>query len=375
MGVSLKITSLIFFLAVVLLFQTGTFSPIAFAQSSNEDTHIPSWFKNIVKWWKEGKLSDKEILNVIENLSKREIIKLDSNKIKSDKTILPETTFFLPPNKDGASIPSYVKNTFESWEEGLVSDIAVVDTIKFLIQANIIITSPSSLDKQPRQLAAIIDQLHDSIPNERYQEKTIEYLENAGYDVDLYTTEDLTLDFFKNLPTMNYKLIIFRTHSFEETYPENHTFLFTGEKYELKKYIQEQLSGQIAKGIPLNVQGLEELKEDNESIDDKSYFVFGSKMMDELMIGKFPQSVIIIGGCESVRTSELGKSFILRGASTVVGWDRSVKSLENDKVMLALLEEILINKIGIHDALLSLNGEFSTKLHYSSQLNYVQHKR
>jgi len=130
--------SLIFFLATVLLFQTVTFNPIASAQSSNEDTNVPSWLKNIVKWWKEGKLSDEEIINVIENLLKREIIKLDSTKIKSET--IPETKFFLPPNKEGAGIPSYVKNTFASWEEGSVSDSDVANTIKFLIEANIMIS-------------------------------------------------------------------------------------------------------------------------------------------------------------------------------------------------------------------------------------------
>ena len=101
----------------VLLFQTVTFSPIALAQNPNEDTNMPSWFKNNVKWWNEEKLSDKDMINAIENLLKRDIIKLDSNESKSGDT-LPETTFFLPPNKDGAKIPNYAKNTFTSWEEG-----------------------------------------------------------------------------------------------------------------------------------------------------------------------------------------------------------------------------------------------------------------
>jgi len=146
------------FLAVVLLFQTATFSPTALAQSPNEDTNMPSWFKNNVKWWNEEKLSDIDMINAIENLLKREIIKLDSTKIKTGET-LSETGFFLPPNKDGTKIPSYIKNTFVSWEEGSVSDSDVANTIKFLIETNIIFTPTYSPDK-PRQLAAIIDQLH-----------------------------------------------------------------------------------------------------------------------------------------------------------------------------------------------------------------------
>jgi len=57
-----QLTSLVLFLAIVLLFQTITFSPIASAQSPNEDTNVPSWFKNNVKWWNEGKLSDNDFI-------------------------------------------------------------------------------------------------------------------------------------------------------------------------------------------------------------------------------------------------------------------------------------------------------------------------
>jgi len=362
--------SLVFFLAAVLLFQTVTFSPNAVAQGYPEDIQIPSWFKTNAKWWKEDKISDEDIINAIENLLNQKIIKLDSSKTKSTTATL-ESSSPLPTNKDGARIPSYVKNIFVFWEEGSVSDSEVANTIKFLIEANII-TSTSSPDKQPRQLAAIIDQLHDSIPNKFNQQKTLEYLEQAGFDVDVYTTEDITVDFYKKLPSMNYKFIIFRTHSLEEvTELQNSTFLFTGEKYDVTKYIQEQLSGQVARGIPIYEQELMELQESNELGEDKMYFVVGSKMVDELMVGKFPQTVIIIGGCESVRNHDLAESLIFRGASTVIGWDSTINSYENDRVMLALLEEILINKINIHDSIVSVMEEFGPDLQYSSKLHYI----
>ncbi len=368
----LKTPLLIFFLAAILLFQIVTFTPIALAQNLPEDTQMPSWFKNIIKWWKEGKLSDKEIINAIENLLKRKIIKLDSTEIKSET--IPETKFFLPPNKEGAKIPSYAKNSFVSWEEGSTSDSDIVNTIKFLIEANIIFTPTFSPDK-PRPLAAIIDQLDDLIPNKRYQQKSLEYLENAGFDVDLYTTEDITVDFFKNLPSMNYEFIIFRTHSLEIGEDFSDTFLFTGEKYDINKYILEQLSGQVAKAIPISDQSSDETIENVIADPDAMYFTVGSKLVDELMIGEFPQSVIIIGGCESVRNPDLAKSLLLRGASAVIGWDRSILSTENDRVMLALLEEILINKIGMYDGIDSVMDEFGENLKYSSELYYFQDKR
>ncbi len=369
----LKTPLLIFFIAAILLFQIVTFSPIALGQNYPGDIQIPSWFKNIIKWWKEGELSDKEIINALENLLKREIIKLDSTKIKSGTAIL-ETKFFLPPNKEGAKIPSYAKNSFISWEEGSTSESDVANNIKFLIESNIIFTPTFSPDK-PRPLAAIIDQLDDLIPNKRFQQKALEYLEDSGFDVDLYTTEDITVDFFKKLPSMNYEFIIFRTHSLEVSQLGNSTFLFTGEKYDINKYILEQLSGQVHKAIPISDQSSDEEIEEVMADPDAEYFTVGSKLIDELMIGEFPQSVIIIGGCESVRTPDLAKSLILRGASAVIGWDRSINSMENDRVMLALLEEILINKIGMYDAIDSVMDEFGENLEYSSELYYFQDKR
>ncbi|MCZ6582216.1 MAG: hypothetical protein O6761_03475 [Thaumarchaeota archaeon] len=359
---------MIFFLSTVLLFQTVTFSPIALAQSSNEDTNVPSWFKNNVKWWKEDKISDRDIINAIENLLKREIIKLDSTKIKSEVT-LSESRFVLPPYKDGVSIPSHVKNTFASWEEGVFSDSDVANTIKFLIKANVIITSTSSPDK-PRQLAAIIDQLDDLVPNKAFQQKAQEYLENAGYDVDVYTTEDITVDFYKKLPSMNYKFIYIRTHSFEIPRDDNNTYLFTGEKYDINKYIQEQLFDQVSEGMPIYGEELMQPQESNELVEDQTYFVVGSKLVDELMVGEFPQTLIVIGGCESVRKHDLAKSLIIRGASAVVGWDRSIGSMENDLVMIALFEEILINKINISDSIVSVMEKFGPGLQYSSELHY-----
>jgi hypothetical protein len=342
---------------------------MASAQSS-EDTHIPSWFKNNIQWWNEGKLSDVEMTNTLENLLKREIIKLDSTKIKSGPT-LPETKLFLPPNKEGAKIPSYVKDTFTSWEEGAVSDSDVANTIKFLIEAQVITTSTSTNSK-PRQSAVIIDQLHDLIPNKRHQEITQEYLEKAGYDVDIYTTEDITVDFYKKLPSMGYKLIYIRTHSLESTQFDGTTFLFTGEKYDINNHMAEQLSGQVGKAIPLSNQASEDAIKDAMSDSDETYFTIGPKLVDEVMVGEFPESVVIIAGCESVRKPDLATSLIFRGASSVVGWDRTIGSLENDQVMLSLLEDVLIDKTGIHDAVHSVNEEFVPNLQYSSELHIIQ---
>ena len=109
----------------------------------------------------------------------------------------------------------------------------------------------------------------------------------------------------------------------------------------------------------------------DQSLPDKTYFMIGSKFIDELATGEFPQSVIIIGGCESVRTKDLVGSLLSRGASEVIGWDRTILTTENDRVMLALLEEVLINKIGFYDAVPAVMEKYGPSLLYSSQLHDI----
>ncbi len=93
--------------------------------------------------------------------------------------------------------------------------------------------------------AVIIDQLHNDKPNKNYQQNVTKYLETAGYEVDLYTTDDITVDFYKKLPSLNYEYIVIRTHSLGIGEVEESSSLFTGEIYEVFDHIQEQYSGVV----------------------------------------------------------------------------------------------------------------------------------
>jgi len=79
--------------------------------------------------------------------------------------------------------------------------------------------------------AVIIDQLHNELPSEKFQNKATQYLTDAGYKVDLYTTDEITIDFYKMLPAMNYEYIVIRTHALGQGVVDTSPSLFTGEKY------------------------------------------------------------------------------------------------------------------------------------------------
>jgi len=190
--------------------------------------------------------------------------------------------------------------------------------------------------------------------------------------VDLYTTDDITVDFYKKLPSLNYEFIVIRTHSLGIGEVEESSSLFTGEIYNHYDHIPEQYSRIVGHGVPFLPREVEELG-GLESLQNKTYFVVGSKFIDEVMLGTFPKSKIILAGCETTEGDHLAKSLLLRGASEVVGWDGLISSRQNDEIIMQVLEETLVNGIELEDAVESVMKQYEQKLltdtalsHYSS---------
>jgi len=197
--------------------------------------------------------------------------------------------------------------------------------------------------------AVIIDQLHNELPSKDFQNKVTEYLTGAGYKVDLYTTDEITIDFYKKLPAMNYEYIVIRSHALGEGMVDKSASLFTGEKYSEHKYIKEQFLGHIGRGVPI-LYG-EMMKLDGDRIMDKTYYVIGSKFVEEFMVGNFQNSTIILAGCETAKDSKLAESFLKRGASEVIGWTGLVDSTNNVLVVLDVLDKTLGSGIEMKDAI------------------------
>lgn len=216
--------------------------------------------------------------------------------------------------------------------------------------------------------AAIIDQLHEELPNFELQANATKILEEAGYQVDLYLTDEITVDFYKNLPSMNYHFILIRSHGGEDLSYEYPTRLFTGEKFSKGKYTGEQIYRQVGYGFPLYEEDLEELKESEQDIFDKAYFTVGTKMVEDVMVGTFPDSIIIVGGCQSARSHDLMEALMKRGAKHVLGWGATISSKDNDKAMISLLEDIFVNDVSLYDAVAKVNKELRPDFEHQPQL-------
>jgi len=230
------------------------------------------------------------------------------------------------------------------------------------------------------QKAVIIDQLHYDLPNPEFIQNATEMLEGAGYQVDVYTTEDITVDFYKKLPSMNYQYVIIRSHSADDISGKS-VALFTGEEYEEDKYILEQLSGHVVKGAPTQRQTFypntytEDWVFSNATFRemttsfiagmdvDDAFFLITPKFVKEAMIGTFPDSTLLIGGCDVLSNTSLAESLVNRGASSIIGWDNTVSSVKNDVMMLEFLQANLVNNMETNEA---VNFVMENSIHVES---------
>ncbi|GAG80208.1 unnamed protein product, partial [marine sediment metagenome] len=109
---------------------------------------------------------------------------------------------------------------------------------------------PTGSSQSGELKAVIVDQLYSLQPNEAFINEITKELEDYGLEVDLYQGDEVTVDFYRQLPGYGYELIIFRAHSGllrGKGERIERTCLFTNERYSETRHVAEQLSDQLAK--------------------------------------------------------------------------------------------------------------------------------
>ncbi len=157
---SIKKLLFLCWIVFVLLFQIEIFNS-ALAQSVEKNSIIPSWFKININWWNENKITDNEIIRAIEFLLHKEIIKIDSDQIKT--IVDSDSNLLFMPNEEYNKIITDIKQDFIFWQSGSISDEDIVNTITLLIKNRIVNNSNYT---QTKLSAAIIDVLDDRDSNQ-----------------------------------------------------------------------------------------------------------------------------------------------------------------------------------------------------------------
>jgi len=231
-------------------------------------------------------------------------------------------------------------------------------TYNFLNQPQNQTTNPAS--SQPK--AAIVDQLSLTFPNQTFIETATNTLEQAGYTVDYYPGEKVTVEFYRNLPTHGYGLIILRVHSTATTpdRTEGPVTLFTSERYDRSKHVYEQLSDQLV----LVAFSQDEMKE------GITYFGINPPFVTQGMNGKFQSTIVIMMGCEGLDNTFMAEAFVEKGAKVYVSWNQPVSASHTDTATTQLLQHFLIEKLTLKQSVQETFKEVGFDPIYKSLLIY-----
>ena len=210
--------------------------------------------------------------------------------------------------------------------------------------------------------AALVDQIALMNPDPEFTEQALAYLNEAGFSADVYEGEEVTVELFRTLPEKGYQLILFRSHStnvLNEAIPGGPVFLFTSEVYDKSKYVKEQLANRIGRAKILYGE------------NSPLYFAIIAGFVRYEMVGHFDDTLIIIGGCQSLGTPDLAQAFIDRGASAVIGWNDWVDLSHNDQAILHLLRGLTTEKLTLEQAVRKTMNEIGPDPAYDSSLTYL----
>jgi len=174
--------------------------------------------------------------------------------------------------------------------------------------------------------AAIIDQLSikETWANATFMNTSTSILRSAGYDVEIFSGQEVDVKFYESLPTRGFRIIILRAHSTVRV-GSNYVDLFTSEPYAEGEYME--LGDQISKAVFFN--------------SSEEYFAIGPTFVKQSMGGSFSDAVIILMGCSGLNYTTMAEELTRKGARVILGWTNLVLPSETDYFITLLLRYLL----------------------------------
>ena len=217
-----------------------------------------------------------------------------------------------------------------------------------------------------RPKAVIIDQLAITDPNPDFVNAAGTRLQDAGYAVDYYRSDEVTVDFYRDLPTHGYKLIVIRSHASQKVFErdpatdraieKDGVALFTNERYSDLTHTDDQ------RDYRLGIGSYPQL-----AITDK-YFLIGPAFVQSSMNGAFHDGTIVLMGCGGLSTTGLAQAFQRRGVTQFISWDTLVTAAHTDAATTALLSHLVTDGLPAADAVAKTMAEVGPDPSYGSRL-------
>jgi hypothetical protein len=242
--------------------------------------------------------------------------------------------------------------------------LLVVAFLSGALAAGIILSGVTTGGPGPRT-AVIVDQLSLTQPNPDFVESATGLLQDAGYVVDYFPGEQVTVEFYRELPTHHYDLIILRIHSGISTEVDvttgekasmEYVALFTGEPYSETKYPEEP---ERRLGRATHHEG------------DPPLFGIGPEFIAYSMRGSFDKALIVLMGCDGLRSQTTAQAFLDRGASAFVSWSRAVSAAHTDAATLRLLEKLVVDRLPVGEAVAQTAAEVGPDPSYGAELRVL----
>lgn len=185
-----------------------------------------------------------------------------------------------------------------------------------------------------------------------YEQNLTNYLSTAGYRVDVFRGENVTIDLLRNIG--GYKVLILRLHSAIRS-GDGFLYLFSGEKYTKSKYALEQLSGGVREGI---------------TFDNVSYFAINAVFLGGNNPTGLKDSTIILMGCNGTGSAYSIQRLLDRGVKTYIAWTGYVNLSYSDETTLALVKALYLERSSVQVAVEEAMKEAGTEPAYHSVLEY-----
>lgn len=213
--------------------------------------------------------------------------------------------------------------------------------------------------------AVIVDQLSLSQPNQTFIELANSTLINAGFTVDHYSGENVTVDFYRELPSMGYGFIILRAHSApvnRTAWEKSYISFFTNENYSANRHHADQILGRVVpvryhEGAPI-LFGV-----------TPDFFRYSAN-------GRFNNSIIVMMGCFGL-TFPLANSSVTMadtlvdlGAKVYVSWNKAVTISRTDLGTLRFLRHFVTDGKSAGKSAFDTNNEIGEDPDYDSILVY-----
>jgi hypothetical protein len=195
--------------------------------------------------------------------------------------------------------------------------------------------------------AAIVDQLSSSKLGAAIRNQNTTFIEAAEHllqerfsTIDYYS-DNATVEQYARLASLGYKLIVWRGHS-ALALDSGYVALSSTDKYGLKNYDGYLENDELAL---CEITG-----------DASQYFGITPKFIEQVMEGKFTDTVILLMSCNGLSTTYLktAQAFQNKGAKVVISWDNWVSSVDNDGAADSLLRYLINENNTIGEAVSKL---------------------